>query len=117
MLDWDTVIVFGSVLLIVALGLGFAAYQRYLKHREWMAMIEKGIVPPDWEGEGAVNRSEASQRTSPITVTLVGIALTLGLLTLGFGPWLIGGLVPTAVGCAMLINQMMQESKAKKRDE
>jgi len=36
---------------------------------------------------------------------------------MGIGPWLIGGLVPTAIGCGMLINQILKESREKKGGE
>lgn len=113
--DTDLIVVFGFPLLIVALALAYSAYQRNLKHKERIAMIEKGIVPADWE-QPAPEREYKRGSSSPVGVTLVGIAITLGLLTIGVGPWLIGGLVPTAVGCAMLIQQLIEESR-KKRDE
>lgn len=112
--DADLIVVFGFPLLIVALALAYSAYQRNLKHKERMAMIEKGLVPTDLEPPEIACEYRRSS-LSPVGVTLVGIAITLGLLTIGVGPWLIGGLVPTAVGCAMLIQQMIEESK-KKRD-
>lgn len=113
----DVLIVFGFPFLIVALGIGYGAFQRYLKHKERMAMIEKGLVPPDFEDDGDDESSKRNDRYSPIVVTLVGVALTLGLLTMGIGPWLIGGLVPTAIGCGMLINQILKESREKKGGE
>lgn len=110
----DVVAVFGFPFLIAICGIAYAAFRRYLKHKERMAMIEKGLVPPDMErGEGDDFAGFRTGQASPITVTLVGVAITLGLLTIGVGPWLIGGLVPTAIGCAMLINQILRESKDK----
>jgi len=113
----DVVAVFGFPFLVAICAIAYAAFRQYLKHKERMAMIEKGLVPPDWErGDGAGADSRIGQ-ASPITVTLVGVAITLGLLTLGVGPWLIAGLVPTAIGCAMLIQQMLKESKNKEGKE
>lgn len=112
----DIAIVFGFPLIIVALGIGYAAFRRYLRHRERMAMIEKGIAPAEWEQDEAARRFNRDA-ASPMTVTLVGVALTLGLLTLGVGPWLLGGLVPTAYGCAMLIREMREDAKKKSEDE
>lgn len=111
---WDMAIVFGFPLLIVALAFGYAAYTRYLRHKERMAMIERGIAPSDRSDDDEEPARTAREQWSPITVTLVGVAITLGLLTLGPGPWLIGGLVPTAYGCAMLIRELRAE---KKRDD
>lgn len=117
--DTDLLIVFGFPLVIVALSFAYSAYQRHLRHKERMALIEKGIAPAEWsetEEEQPWRSSRRSSTSSGVGVTLVGIAITLGLLTLGIGPWLIGGLVPTAVGCSMIIQQLMEESR-KKRDE
>lgn len=107
-MGFDVVAIFGFPFLVAICGIAYGAFRSYLKHKERMAMIEKGIVPPDARDEdGAGDRKD---KASPITVTLVGVAITLGLLTLGFGPWLLGGLIPTAIGCAMLIGQMRSES-------
>jgi len=109
--------VFGFPVVIVALGLGFAAFQRYLKHKEWMAMINQGIVPEDWQKSNKPQLQWPGNAASAVTLTLVGIAITLGLATIGIGPWLIGGLVPTAIGCGFLIARFMGESKERKSDE
>lgn len=119
MLDLNAAVlaVFLLPAVIVAMVIGFAAYQRYLKHKEWMAMINQGIIPPEVERGSAIERPTRAGASTAIIVTLVGVAITLGLSTLGMGPWLIGGLVPTAIGCALLIGQFFGESKEKKRDE
>lgn len=114
--DLAVVAVFGFPLVIVALGLLYAAFHRYLQHRERIAMIEKGILPDDWEKE-KLPRKAAENSTSPVVITLVGVAVTLGLLTIGIGPWLIGGLVPTAYGCALLLKQMRDEKKPRDESE
>ena len=112
---WDVAIVFGFPAVIVALGLLYFAFQRYLKHKEWMAMIDKGIVPEDW-GRSEFAAKPTGKSSSPVVVTLVGVAITLGLATIGIGPWLIGGLVPTAIGCGLLINEYLGESRKRKRE-
>ncbi len=112
---WDVAVVFGLPLLIVGMSFGYAAYTRYLRHKERMAMIEKGIAPPQRHDDDEEDSGWArKEKASPITITLIGIAITIGLLTLGPGPWIIGGLVPTAYGCALLIREMREE---KKKDE
>lgn len=116
-MDWEVFTVVGFPFMIAALGIAFAAFRRYLKHKEWMAMIEKGIVPPDWAREDVASQVFRHTQSSPIVVTLIGVALTLGLLTIGIGPWLIGGLVPTAIGCGMLIHQMIKESEEKRKEK
>lgn len=110
-------VVFGFPALIVMLGLSYTAFHRYLKHKEWMAMINQGMLPDDWEGNKEHYRQWQGSPATAVTITLIGIAITLGLSTIGIGPWLIGGLVPTAIGCGLLIGQIFGESKAGKKDE
>lgn len=90
-------------ILAMAVILGFVLGLRYLGYRERMAMIEKGIAPPccdEHRGEG--DRKAGLRRG--ITVAMVGLALTLGLMTLGVGPWLLGGLIPLFVGLSILVD-------------
>lgn len=99
---------------IVALSLIYAGIHRYLKHRERMAMIEKGIAPTDWKPEDLpLPRSPQSTMVRGLTSVFVGLALTLGLLTLGFGPWLLGGLIPMAYGGAVLIAHYLEGDRKK----
>lgn len=86
---------------------------RYLEHRERMSMIERGLVPPA-RGGRQTRRSAGLLRGGLITMS-VGLAVTVGLYNLGyllpppfsavpgrFGPWLLPGLIPTAVGLALI---------------
>lgn len=99
---------------IVALALLYAGIHRYLKHRERMAMIEKGIAPADWKPEELpLPRSPQSALVRGLTSVLIGLALTLGLLTLGIGPWLLGGLIPMAWGGALLIAHFLEADRKK----
>lgn len=115
--DASMLVVFGFPLLVVALAMAYAAYQRHLQHKERMAMIEKGIAPPVSAREDGWGSYRGGGTRSGVTTTLVGVAITLGLLTIGKGPWLIGGLVPTAVGCAMIIQQLADDKKRKRGDD
>ncbi len=72
-----------------------------LKHRETMAMIEKGLVTRKVEDDDQESR-EAALRGGLIT-SAVGLALLLGLWTIGVGPWLLGGLIPLFIGFARII--------------
>lgn len=111
---YDMAIVFGFPIVVLIIVFAYATFRRYLKHKERMAMIAQGIKPDDWE---PITRHIQPKGSSPIVVTLVGIAITIGLSTIGIGPWLIGGLVPTAIGCAMLIGQILEERKGNKEDK
>jgi hypothetical protein len=51
-----------------------------------------------------------AQLRKGITVTLIGLALLIGLGTIGHGatgPWLLGGLIPMFVGIAQIINAVL----------
>lgn len=116
-MDWSVIVVFGFPLIMTVCGMGYAAFQGYLKHKERMAMIASGLLPEDWKDEATLERSKSPSTSTGIIVTLVGVAITVGLSTIGIGPWLIGGLVPTAVGCAMLISEVINAAKNNKKSE
>lgn len=96
--------------LIVAVVFGFVTIVVYLRHREKMAMIEKGLTPADVE-RNEREGPEAALRGGLIT-SLVGLALLLGLLTLGIGPWLLGGLIPMFVGVARIIGYLLTADRS-----
>ena len=100
-------------LIALAIFLGFIAVLRYIDHRERMALIARGIDP---------NRLRRQRRGTGVLragliVGMVGFALTIGLYPLGYilpahvtatplhvGPWLLPGLIPLAVGAALVIS-------------
>lgn len=99
---------------------GFILGMRYLKHKETMAMIEKGMVP---------ERGEDGKRTLRwgIGVTAVGLALTLGLYSLGFmepggdfpmrfGPWMLGGLIPLFIGLGLILIYYLTREETEKSE-
>lgn len=85
---------------------------RYMRHRERMSMIERGLMPDEHIAHAP--RSGGILRGGLITA-LTGLAITMGLYNLGYllpppfnaapgriGPWLLPGLIPTAVGVALI---------------
>lgn len=100
---------------------------RYLEHRERMSMIERGLVPPAFGGRQA-RRGSGLLRGGLIT-TSVGLAVTVGLYNLGyllpppfsavpdrFGPWLLPGLIPTAVGLALVASYYLAPPRSNTMD-
>ena len=113
-----------SVVLAVLIGwlialvifLGFIALLRYIDHRERMALIARGMDP---------NRLRRHRRGTGVLragliIAMVGLALTIGLYPLGYmlpaaltrsplhvGPWLLPGLIPLAVGSALVISHYL----------
>lgn len=90
-------------ILAICAVFGYVTVKRYWEHRERMAAIEKGIAPSQLDLDGTSIEAPASPRSrlqSALVTTAVGVALTIGLGTIGFGPWLLGGLIPLFVGLA-----------------
>lgn len=87
----------------------FAAYVRYLRYRETVVLAEQGLVRPRRNGNGHSNQGMLRWG---IILTAVGTALCLGLwplgfmineTPLGFGPWLIPGLIPAFLGLGFIV--------------
>ncbi|TAM76660.1 hypothetical protein EPN44_04900 [bacterium] len=128
MTDNDVAALFILVLFGGSIAWGIA--NRVFAHQERLAMIRRGMVPPsdtrrriargtvEWYGSGD---SARRQLRRGITVTFVGIALTIGLSFIGYqpgdgpfgmpsitpGPWLLGGLVPLFVGLAQVVTALL----------
>jgi hypothetical protein len=98
----------------VTVFLVFILLLRYLEHRERMSMIERGLLQPEANQHPSYPRGSAQLRGGLITAG-VGFALTVGLYNLGWllpapltaapgrlGPWLLPGLIPLAIGLALV---------------
>jgi hypothetical protein len=103
----------------LALFLAFILLVRYLDHRERMAMIDRGLVPPQRWARTFARPGSAALRGGLITA-MVGLAVTLGLYTAGYllpppfnaapgrlGPWLLPGLIPLFVGLALIASHYL----------
>jgi hypothetical protein len=107
----------------VALVFGFILLLRFLAYRETLALAEKGLVKPQRNG------NSKGTLVWGIIITAVGLALILGLwplgyafesnrFPLGFGPWMLLGLVPTFFGVALiLVYVLTREEKKERQDE
>jgi hypothetical protein len=93
---------------------GFIAILRYLNYRETIALVEKGLTPPEKKNDKTLLRWG-------IVITALGLAFTLGLYTIGFsgtenyplhiGPWMLGGLIPLFLGLALLLLHYLTEKE------
>jgi hypothetical protein len=126
MLFWDQ---FGWVIGLIVI-LGFVLGMRYIRYRETMTLAEKGLSPDDISRvTGRPTRSDVSYDGRPrgtgdliggMITTAVGFLLLIVLLPIGFvadtgfpmgfGPWLIGGLVPMFVGLALIVTHWTTRS-------
>ncbi len=120
---------------------------RILAHQERMEMLRRGIAPPDpramryamrhgWQAGPVPPPPGVGMHMPPfpgvydpgyfaqvqmrkgVTVTLVGLALLIGLSFIGMrggmfipGPWLLGGLIPMFVGIAQIINAVLNGAR------
>lgn len=106
-----------------ALVFGFILLMRFLAYKETLELAEKGLVKPQRNGNGK------GALVWGIIIAAVGLALILGLwplgfgfggtnYPLGFGPWMLLGLVPTFFGVALiLIYVLTREEKKESIDE
>ena len=110
----ESALVFLFPVMIVAVVFFFITIIVYMRHRERMAMIRRGLVPSGNDDNGGREKPEAALRGGIIT-GLVGLALLLGLLTVGVGPWLLIGLIPMFVGVARIIGYLLTVDREEKR--
>ena len=102
-------------LIALAIFFGFIVMLRYLDHRERMALIARGLDPHLRRRRKGIGVLRAG-----LIVSMVGLALTIGLYPLGFmlppaftstpfhvGPWLLPGLIPLGVGSALIISHYL----------
>jgi hypothetical protein len=103
--------------LVVAIIFAFVYKQRQLVHQERLAMIEKGLLPENLKDmELPVTVSPARSLQSGIVTASIGLALLLGLGTIGYGPWLLGGLIPLAVGIGQIISYVIATNDKNKTE-
>lgn len=98
----SAIVLLSPCLLVTVLLLFFAA-MRYIAYRERVEMAEHGIVVSEeslWDRLG--QRSPRGVLWAGVITTMCGLALLLGLTTLGIGWWLLGGLIPLFVGLGIL---------------
>ena len=88
---------------LTAVVLVFVTLNRYIRYKERVALAQLGY-PPDQ------NNLHPSQRSGNrgvlwggVITAASGLALLLGLGTLGAGAWLIAGLLPLFVGLGMVL--------------
>jgi hypothetical protein len=96
-------IVLLSPCFLVTVLLLFLAAVRYINYRERAALAEHGVFLNEesfWDQLG--QRSPQGVLWAGVITAMSGLALLLGLSTIGLGPWLLGGLVPLFVGLGMV---------------
>ena len=113
----------------LALFLGFILLVRFLDHRERMTMIERGLLDR-FEGDPLRPPRSSTMLRGGMITAMVGLAVTVGLYTLGYllpapfsavpgrlGPWLLPGLIPLAVGVALVASYYLSPPHGERASE
>ena len=104
-----------GIVAIFAIIFGFLAFTRYMNYKETIALAEKGLTRPEKKtGKGLLRWG--------IVVTTLGLALSIGLYTVGFdsannyplhlGPWMLGGFVPLFLGLGLVLIHYLTEKES-----
>ena len=119
------------IALLVAI-FGTIVLMRWFKHREIMALAEKGLLPEQYAQymSAARGRSGRGLLGWGIALAALGLALMIGLYPIGFvgrpgpehgswyplnfGPWMLGGLIPLFIGLALLITYFLTRNNNNK---
>ena len=117
--------IFGMPVLAWLFMRGMRHRERQMEHLERIEMIRHGIDPsqatvagpgPDLTNakmRGAyvihgLDQSPSAQAAlqKGLVLAAIGLAITLGLSFIGYGPWLIGGFIPLFIGVAQVLIAM-----------
>lgn len=96
---------------------GFILLMRYLSFRETVALADKGLI------KSQMRANDKGALRWGIAIAALGLALCLGLwplgfvfgdFPLGFGPWMLLGLLPTFFGLSLVLSHYLttREDKA-----
>ena len=101
-----------GVVAIVLIIFGFLAFLRYMNYKETLTLAEKGYTKPE-------SKSRKGLLHWGISLSSLGLALSLGLYFIGFnsptnyplhlGPWMLGGFVPLFLGLGLVLLHFLTE--------
>lgn len=104
-----------SPCFLVTILLAFLAVIRYINYRERVLLAQLGITLPEESFlERLEHRTPRGVLWAGLITAMVGLALLLGLATLGTGPWLLGGLLPLFIGLGMVLIYFVGGGRRKK---
>lgn len=102
-------------LLMTALVVILVISLRWFSYKENMALIAQGLPLEEKPDKGERYKLFLA---IGLTISLIGLALSIGLGTLGVGPWLLFGLIPSFGGLAIVLASLiMRPSKQKDQPE
>lgn len=100
-LTFWSLFVFPFVLVTVVLA--FVTLNRYIRYKERVALAQLGYAPDENDLRLASRGGNRGVLWGGVITAASGLALLLGLGTLGMGAWLIAGLLPLFVGLGMVL--------------
>jgi hypothetical protein len=101
-LDFLAIVLVPCLLLLAILV--FITINRYISYKERVALAQLGFTLEDLNRDAeAKKRGNRGVLWGGVITAMSGLALTLGLATLGTGAWLLGGLIPLFVGLGMVL--------------
>ena len=123
-----------GMLIFFGVPFGFAAYLRYMRHKEFLTLAEKGLVKqPETKGNGK------NALRWGIIIAALGVALCVGMYPIGFitsrtlpggevvsfgenfpryfGPWMLVGLIPTFFGLGLILIYYLTREKQESEEK
>lgn len=98
---WDILLIPIGLLFVA---LAFITLNRYIAYKERVGLARLGYSLADLNREAArMRRGSRGVLWGGVITLMSGLALLLGLSTLGKGVWLLGGLLPLFVGLGMVL--------------
>jgi hypothetical protein len=98
-------------MVVFAVVFGFAAYTRYLQHKETMALAEKGLLPD----ENLDKKGLAIQRWGMI-FSILGLILIMVMIPFAWNNiWILFlvGLLPLAFGLGLMVIYVLMQEEIK----
>ncbi len=103
--------------VIVFLAGIFITINRYFAYKERVELARLGFSLEDLDRQTAqMHHGNRGVLWGGVITTASGLALLLGLSTLGSGVWLLGGLLPLFVGLGMILIYLMTRGPAGQPD-
>ncbi|NLV73946.1 MAG: hypothetical protein GXY52_04580 [Chloroflexi bacterium] len=94
---------FAVIWLLLVTVLLFLTLHRYLAFKERVALAQLGYTSESLEQDIPRRSGKRGVLWGGILTAMSGLALLLGLSTLGMGVWLLGGLVPLFIGIGLVL--------------
>ena len=89
--------------LLLVIVLSFITLNRFISYKERVALAQLGFTIEDLNRDAAARHGSRGVLWGGVITAMSGLALLLGLSTIGFGAWLLGGLLPLFVGLGMVL--------------